>query len=194
MNQHHCSLVLGLLFTVFALVTLLVWIPLDIETGVTETLRRRVEIGDAMAPTVITVGILIASIWLCLHSLFRLRAGHEPQDIGILSLENLWFMMAMLAVFVMGFALIQWTGPVVVKLINVTGADIGSYRQLRDTVPYKYAGFIVGGSAIIFGIISLVERRMSWRLAGVSIGAALVIAALFDLPFEDLLLPPNGDQ
>jgi hypothetical protein len=87
-----------------------------------------------------------------------------------------------------------WLGPLTVDLINGMGGDIGSYRQLRDTIPYKYIGFVAGGFAMIFGFISMVERRWSGKLAAISLASIIVLALIFDLPFEDLLLPPNGDQ
>jgi len=194
MNQHHWSLALGLFFSALSLVTLFIWIPLDIESAVTETLRRRVEIGDAMTPTMVTVGILIVSLWLSVDAIFKLRANRRPGGRNILDRESLTFMRAILLIFVAGFALMLWTGPSIVGLANALGADIGTYRQLRDTVPYKYLGFFVGGFVMVFGFISLVEHRPGWRLAGVSLAAVVFIAAMFDLPFEDLLLPPNGDQ
>jgi hypothetical protein len=194
MNRHHWSLALGVVFSALALITLSVWIPLDIDSGVTETLRRRVEIGDAMAPTMVTVGILLVSLWLAGDALFRLGGDRRPGGRFVLDAESLAFMRTALAVFVAGFALMLWTGPLIVDLFNALGAGIGSYRQLRDTVPYKYLGFFAGGFVMVFGFISMVEHRLGWRLAGVSLAAVVAIAALFDLPFEDLLLPPNGDQ
>ena len=67
------------------------------------------------------------------------------------------------------------------------------YRLLRDTVPWKYVGFASGGFVIVAGASSVVEGRFSRSAALAGIVAVLLIIALYDLPFDDLLLPPNGD-
>jgi hypothetical protein len=67
------------------------------------------------------------------------------------------------------------------------------YRPLRASVPWKYLGYVAGGAMLIFGLISLAERRMRPEHLFLSFVAALALALLYDLPFEDLLLPPNGD-
>ena len=41
-----------------------VWIPADVESGVVETFRRRIVIGDAMAPTAVAVGMIVAAFLL----------------------------------------------------------------------------------------------------------------------------------
>jgi hypothetical protein len=194
MNRHHWSLALGLFFLALALLTLMLWIPADIEPGILETERRRTNIGDAMAPTMIAIGVSIVSLWLVAEAWWKLRVERQPGGPDILDRESIRFMGLALGVCITGFLLMLWTGPLFVGLVNMTGAEIGSYRELRDTVPYKYLGFLSGGFVMIFGFISMVEHRLSWKLAGVSLAAAIVIASLFDLPFEDLLLPPNGDQ
>ena len=67
------------------------------------------------------------------------------------------------------------------------------YRILRDTVPWKYTGFVIGGILLVFSLICFVEERLSWRALLISIGAVVGIILLYDLPFDDVLLPPNGD-
>ena len=51
MQTRHWNIAIGLLFTALSLVTLIWWIPSDIETGVIYVERRDIEVGDAMAPT-----------------------------------------------------------------------------------------------------------------------------------------------
>ena len=46
---------------------------------------------------------------------------------------------------------------------------------------------------IVTGIIAVLERRLSRRGVITGICAVLVLIAVFDLPFDDLMLPPNGD-
>ena len=85
-----------------------------------------------------------------------------------------------------------YLGPMVVDLINTLGGEIGSYRNLRASYPYKLIGYVFGGFVLIFGIISVVENRFSMNGALVSIIAVVVITMLYEVPFDNLLLPPNG--
>ncbi|MDP7426160.1 MAG: hypothetical protein QF394_12185, partial [Rhodospirillales bacterium] len=60
--------------------------------------------------------------------------------------------------------------------------------------PYKYLGYVLGGFFMVFGLIRVVENRFSASAAWASIIAVLVLTILYDVPFENLLLPPNGDH
>ena len=64
---------------------------------------------------------------------------------------------------------------------------------LADTAPWKYIGFGIGGGTMIFCMISFVEQRITWRALWVALAAVIGIIVLYDLPFDDVLLPPNGD-
>ena len=72
-------------------------------------------------------------------------------------------------------------------------ADVAA-RQLRDTVPYKYLGYLAGGIVMVGGIVAVVEQRLARSAAAAAVLAVLVHIVLYDLPFDDVLLPPNGDQ
>lgn len=183
---------LSVFFTGAALITLFVWIPNDIETGVIESFRRRVIIGDAMAPTGVTVAILVVSLFMGLSSIFRI--GGRP-DLGVAGLDRQSFIFLLrLAVSVgLGLVLMIYTGPLVVEFINALGGEIGTYRQLRASFPYKFIGYGVGGFVMVFGVIRVIENRFSMSAAWASIIAVLVLTILYDVPFDNLLLPPNGD-
>ena len=84
--------------------------------------------------------------------------------------------------------LMRWAGPEVTELI--TGQD---YRPLRDTVPWKYIGYLMGGTSMIASLIFLAERRFRWSRLLIALGVTVALILFYDLPFEDLLLPPNGD-
>jgi len=87
----------------------------------------------------------------------------------------------------------RWTGPIIVHLLGV-GADQGiGYRELRDTAPWKYLGYVTGGTVLITATITLASRVFKPRFLLIGFGMACVMAAIYDLPFEDLLRPPNGD-
>ena len=98
-----------------------------------------------------------------------------------------WFYFLILAV---GFSLMRYAGPVVVRLINVEKVE---YRVVRDTVPWKYIGFTLGGTFLVTALIAWTERKLRLVHLLIGLGATLMLIALYDLPFDDLLLPPNGD-
>lgn len=163
------------------LATLGLWIPADVETGIIEVWRRQVEIGDALAPTVAAAGLTLSGLALFLTSL----RGKGGAGMGR---GNVVWTLVLLLVFVVALALMRWTGPILADLLGA-----GEYRLLRASVPWKYLGYLAGGFTLVFGLMALVERRLSWRRAGLAALAVVLLAALYDLPFEDLQLPPNGD-
>ena len=64
MRRDPWSLGAAAVFAAFALLTLGAWIPADVESGVVETFRRRIVIGDAMAPTAVAIGMIAAAVLL----------------------------------------------------------------------------------------------------------------------------------
>ena len=173
----------------FALLTLGVWIPADVESGVVETFRRRTVIGDAMAPTVVAIGMVVAAALLVASGIVKPR-----REAAALDRQSLAFVTRFAAAIAVGLALMSHTGPLVVDAIDALGGAVGSYRELRDTVPYKYLGYLLGGTAMVAGAIAVVEQRFTRSAALSAVLATLILIVLYDLPFDDLLLPPNGDQ
>ena len=51
MTTHHLDRLIGIFLCVMCLLCVFLWIPADSETGLVETVRRRLIIGDALAPT-----------------------------------------------------------------------------------------------------------------------------------------------
>ena len=182
---------LAIFFSLASLLTLFVWIPLDIETGVIETFRRRVTIGDAMAPTIMAVAILVVSVVMGILAVFQ-PAENSSDVKEDLDKQSFVFLARLVIVVSIGLVLMVYLGPMVVDLINALGGEIGSYRNLRASYPYKLIGYVFGGFVLIFGIISVVENRFSMNGALVSIIAVVVITMLYEVPFDNLLLPPNG--
>jgi len=184
---------LAIFFIVASSLTLFIWIPLDIETGVIETFRRRVNIGDAMAPTVMAVAILVVSVFMGVMAIVRPgeKAGEDAEG---LDKQSFLFLLRLMAVLVVGLILMVNLGPLGVDMVNTLGGEIGTYRNLRATYPYKIIGYVVGGFVLIFGIISAVENRFTLNAALISVAAVIVITFLYDVPFDNLLLPPNGDK
>lgn len=104
--------------------------------------------------------------------------------------ENLIYLFTTIVLLTVSLAVMRYAGPLLVTLIGDEGV---SYRLLRDTPPWKYIGFVAGGVLLITSLISRVERRFRFRFLLIGIAAVVVLIAVYDLPFDDLLLPPNGD-
>lgn len=196
MKRHHWNLGIGLVFAAFSLFSLAWWIPTDTETGVLVEDRYSIEVGDAMAPTMVAIGILLVSLVLIAGALIR-RGDQQVDDAEAticLSLDNARNLLSAAAILGLSLALMVWFGPMTVNLFQAMGADLPEYRLLTDTIPYKYLGFATGGFVLVFGLIAWIEGRMSWRAAGVALCAVIGLILIYDVPFDSLLLPPNGSQ
>ena len=86
-----------------------------------------------------------------------------------------------------------WAGPVALALLGPSGDEAVTYRQMRSTAPWKYVGLVLGGFILVFGITSMLEGAMRWKRALSAILAIIVLIVIFDVPFDTILLPPNGD-
>lgn len=179
MPRLHPNTILGALALAFGLVLAFVWVPLDAENGIVYTRRGRYNIGDGLAPTVAAVFFLVPGLMLIF--------GRKAPDAPRLGRSDVIFLMAVLSATAIGLLVMRYAGPLAAI------AEEGGYRALRATVPWKYIGFLLGGPIIVGGLISFVEGRATLRAALIGLTAALVILLLYDVPFEDLLLPPNGD-
>lgn len=185
-TQSRSNLILGICFILFSLFLVFVWVPLDTDSGILERVRRQVTIGDALAPTIAGIFLLIGGIILVL---FERHASDQP-EIDPLGLGFVAMIVVLLAA---SFLIMRYAGPLAVAIAN-TGAETPlEYRLLRDTALWKYIGYFFGGVVMISGLISLIEGRVTVRTVAIGIVAVLVMIAIFDLPFDDLLLPPNGD-
>ncbi len=176
----RANLFLGLGAVGMAVLVACVWVPADVTTGMIEKVRRQITIGDALAPTLaagfIGFGGLIVAVF------------ERPENARRISARNLQFLAIFLIIVAIGFAVMRWLGPAVAGLLTDQG-----YRALRDTAPWKYIGFLLGAAGIVAALIGLVEGRLTLRGILVGLAAAIGLIVVYDLPFEDLLLPPNGD-
>ena len=168
---------LAIFFILAALFIIFIWVPMDTGTGLVEKVRRKYTIGDALAPTVAGVILLIGGMLLWLR----------PSADKAITRQNLLWVGYLFGVFTASLMLMRYAGPVVAMLMDV------DYRPLRATPPWHYIGFIVGGTILIGGLTALVERRLKASQFIIGFIAALLVALLYDLPFDDLILPPNGD-
>ncbi|MBE1283351.1 MAG: hypothetical protein GJ676_08555 [Rhodobacteraceae bacterium] len=185
-GKSSSNLILGLCILIFAAVLLGVWIPADVQTGLIEKVRRQVTVGDALAPTV-------AGLFLLLSGVLLVTVERQAEGQPRLDLRNLGFTAGMVALIFVSLIVMRWSGPLAVGIVNVLGDGDLEYRLLRDTAPWKFLGYFVGGTLMISGCVAMVEGRIRLRAVLVSALAVLTMIAIYDLPFDDLILPPNGD-
>ena len=117
-----------------------------------------------------------------------LLLGPKPAGAPRLDRPTLLFLCALFGISIISLLVMRWAGTAVSAML---GAE--EYRLLRDNVPWKYIGFGLGGFLLVSATVCLVERRVTWHAAATGAFAVVLIILLYDLPFEDLLLPPNGD-
>ncbi|MBC6408333.1 MAG: hypothetical protein GDA40_09600 [Rhodobacteraceae bacterium] len=176
------NLYLGLVCLAFAALVAFVWVPLDATTGLVEKIRNRLVIGDGLAPTVAAVFVGLGG------ALLALAERKSPQQGGI-ARRNLLFLGVALGIVVAGVLVMRYAGPAAVALL---GGE-RDYRLLRDTTPWKHIGFVLGGVVIVGGLIAQIEGRFRPSHLWIGLAVVLMLILLYDLPFDDLLLPPNGD-
>jgi len=159
---------------------------MDTGSGIVEKSRGKLKVGDALAPT-LAFTLLIGSGFVVLWERHR---GAAPVSVSI---RSHLFIILTLIIFAVSLSLMRWTGPIAVESFGL-GIEGGQhYRELRDTMPWKYIGYLTGGTALISAFISIASRqfRLSFLLIGFLMAVAMIV--VYDLPFDDLLLPPNGD-
>lgn len=175
---------------VLALFAAIVWVPLDSETPPVYTFRRQTNIGDAMLPMMAAAGIAICAVLHLLLSWFR---EPESDPSAPLDMHTGVFFVLFIGIMLVSCVLMFWAGPVALCIFGPLGDEALTYRQMRSTFPWKYIGYGLGGFTMVFGITSLIEGRIELRYAIVSALAVLALIFVFDVPFDTLLLPPNGD-
>ena len=174
------NVLIGCLAIAFALLSLLVWIPSDTATGIVETVRRRTVIGDAMAPS-------LAALFVLAGGLLLLTAERREEHQPLPSRGAVIFVLQIAVILGVSLLLMRWAGPLATAL---AGED---YRLLRDSYPWKLTGFLLGGTVMVTALLAMAERRLTLRAGIIALAAVIALVAIYDLPFDDLLLPPNGD-
>ena len=174
------------LFLVLSLIILGVWIPNDVETGMLEKMRRRWVIGDSLAPTLAAGFVLIGALLILL-----VEKRSEKQF--TMTVQQLVFFLKLLFVVLFALSVMRHLGPILVQsYATIVDLDL-EYRLLRELIGIKHIGFLIGGMIMVGGMIAVLERRLSRRALMIGLIWSLVLILVYDLPFEDLLLPPNGD-
>jgi len=82
----------------------------------------------------------------------------------------------------------RYAGPAVAAVMTEEG-----YRPLRATIPWKYIGYLSGGTVLVGGLSGLVRLELRLSDWAITFVAARLIVLAYDLPFDDLLLPANAD-
>lgn len=185
-STSRSNLYLGLLCVVFAVVLIFIWIPFDTDSAIVEKVRGRFKIGDALAPTVAACFVLFGGILLLASE------RHDPLQFAI-GKHHISFMASLVAVTVISLLVMRFAGTFIAEIANLFRTEPVEYRLLRATAGWKHIGFVLGGVMMVSGIIAIIEHGFSRRGLLVGFLAVVVMIVVFDLPFEDLLLPPNGD-
>lgn len=182
---------LGLLALAFALIGIVVWVPTDTGSGYVEKVRRSMTLGDALAPTVAFSIIGLGGLMLVVEQISLKRAGQSRnQDISASNNNHRDFVLKLLLLFVIYSLTLRYSGP----LLTILWPNLDTpYRLLRDTAPWKYTGFIVSGIFLVTSLATWSSRGFRWRFVFISLVVCMLIIALYDWPFDNLLLPPNGD-
>ncbi|GAA0785381.1 hypothetical protein E1180_18300 [Roseibium denhamense] len=177
------DIAIGLGCVGLALLILLIWIPADVDTGIVDVWRRNVRIGDAMLPSFATAGVLFAGVGVMMRALLGLP-GTPIRPVSPA------FGLAVAAILAATILLFLYTGPLLTALFHDAET---TYREIRHLAPWKYAGVVAGGTFLVFALICLVRHEIRLRSLVIALVSTLVMAAVYDLPFDGLLLPPNGD-
>lgn len=184
----------GAVTFISAMLMLTVWIPNDMLGGfIDPDPTGKLEPGDAFFPTLVAVTLLILSlIQLGNAAINRVKLNAEP-GIGKLTLEDMKFLSIFYIIVLGGLTIIYWLGPLTVDALRGLGLLDLTYRQLIDTPPYKYLGFLAGGFGMTCGLIYMAEKKLRpvaiFAVLGVLAGAILI----FDILLSNVQLPPNAD-
>ncbi len=181
----------GAVVSIAALITLLIWIPNDIKGGFIEINQiGKPEPGDAFFPIILASLVLVLSTGQLVGAVF----SSKPQEAsGKLTAHNLKFLFLFYTIVLAGLTVMYWLGPLVVDALRSTGVIDNTYRQLVDTAPYKYLGYVTGGFLMTTGLIAWAEGSIRPQAV---LTVAIVIGTLIfvlDILLYNIQIPPNAD-
>lgn len=181
----------GVVVLVAALFALLIWIPNDIRGGFIDINQiGKPEPGDAFFPIILASLIIILSMGQLAVALFSSKP--QPES-GRLTANNLKSLFLFYVIVMTGLAIMYWLGPLVVDALRAASFFDSTYRQLIDTAPYKYLGFMAGGFLMTLGLIAWAEGTIRPRaIFSVVIVLGFLILVL-DILLYNIQLPPNAD-
>jgi MFS family permease len=147
---------------------------------------------------------MLASIYFLVGSALSVPAGATADALQLRTTLILLFSFGLAALAVMSVAptywilavaliLMRWAGPATVQTLQYLGAEIPDYRSLRATAPWKYLGFVAGSTFLIAALASLSKGSFRYSYLLYAFLISILVALFYDVPFRNLLLPPNGD-
>lgn len=181
----------GAVVLTIALTSLFVWFPNDIKGGfITVNRNSNPEPGDAFFPTLLASLLLVLGLGQFLYA----ALARKPQvPSGRLDANNLRFLLASYAIIIVGLSIMYWLGPLVVDITRHLGDTDLTYRQLIDTAPYKYLGFVAGGFLMAAGLIAMAEGAIRLRALAAVAAVMLMLILVLDMLLYNIQLPPNAD-
>ncbi len=184
----------GVVVLVGSLLALFVWFPADIPTGFffTNAIGRE-EPGDAFFPIILATLLAILSAIQLVSALFKNRTEDPSTAPAVLTLRNLRFLLIFTFIMAAGLSVMYWLGPLTVSLLKASGVVDADYRQLTDTAPYKYIGYVVGGFLMTIVLIAWTEGQIRPRSMLAVLITLTVAIIIFDVVLKNVLLPPNAD-
>ena len=181
---------LAVLILLLSIIAMVFWIPNDSETGMIDSFRRQTFIGDAFLPMIAAAGIAVCALVQAV--LVLVRAKPEERSTG-LDWALLGFVAQIAIIIALALSIMMWLGPMLVDFWHAGAAEPLTYRQLRTTFPWHIVGFLVGGFILVLGLIAVIEGELRASRIVIAAGAVIALILIFDVPFDNLLLPPNGD-
>jgi hypothetical protein len=181
----------GVVVLAASLLSLFVWFPNDINGGfIVINQIGKPEPGDAFFPIILASMLLLLSVGQLFGAVFG-RTTQTPS--ARLTGSNLKFLFVFFAITLTGLTVMYWLGPVFVDSLRAIGAIDKTYRQLTDTVPYKYLGFVVGGFIISLGLIYRAEGKITRRAVLTVVIVIVSLLFILDILLHNIQLPPNAD-
>ena len=184
----------GAVLFLLALGALLIWFPSDIRGGFLDVDHAgKPEPGDAFFPVLLAGAILLLSAIHVVKALLLNRQRVTEEQQGRLTRDDLIFLVLFNAIVVISLAAMFWLGPLATFAVNFfTGKEL-TYRQLVDTVPYKYIGYCVGGFVMTASLIGWAEAGLRWRAVLSVVAVITASIVVFDILLFNVQLPPNAD-
>lgn len=185
----------GVVLSALALLALFVWFPSDIKGGFVGTnYAGKTEPGDAFFPVLLACTIFALGLVSILLSLSRQRPTKIVQPVtGTITLADVKFLCVFHAIVLSGLGVMFWLGPAVVEVANGLRGTDATYRQLIDTPPYKYIGYVAGGGMIATCLIAWTQGGFRIRSFAIVLAVLGVLIGLFDGLLTNVQLPPNAD-
>lgn len=184
----------GVVIFIGALLAIFVWFPNDIRSGFFYVNAiGKTEPGDAFFPIILATTLAILSGIQLYISLFHKSSSASSEPCPAITVSNFKFLLTFGAICVLGLSIMYSLGPVTVWVMREFSLIDAEYRNLTDTAPFKYIGYVVGGFLMTVTLIAWTEGRVR-KPAVISVLTVLVVAIIiFDKLLTNVLLPPNAE-